>query len=356
MNPQTTVTAHGGNILAIARQRGCRPDQLIDMSSNLTPLGPSRGLLQHLAAHLDQIGYLPETDSATLRRLFAGRHRIPEANILAGNGTTEFIYAIPASLPFRKAVIVTPTYADYFTACAWAQIPTESLAAGPDFRLDLGALAATLKGGELVFLCNPNNPTGALTGSDTLRSFIAGHPETCFVVDESYIAFTHEPSLLDGDLPANCHLLVSYSKVYGIPGLRLGFLVSDADNIRQIGRKARPWGVNRLAQLAGEYLMEHGDAIRAEVLAAIDRERPRLMRGLAAMANLRLIPGSTHFLLCRLTSAMTAATLRERLLDHDIIIRDCANFIGLDGSYFRISLKQRAENDRLLAALATLLA
>lgn len=353
MNASNPLAVHGGNILATARALGCRVEELIDLSSNLTPFGTMPGLKEALVAGLDEIRYLPESGSESLRAVFAARNRIAPAQVLAGNGTTEFIYAVPAAFGCRRALIVNPTYADYATACEWAGLPVEDFALDPaaGFRLDLAALAARLTGNELVFLCNPNNPTGVLTPSAALAELARARPDSLFLVDESYLPFTREPSLLAPGLPENLLVLFSASKIYGIPGLRLGFLAGSTGRIAHLGQRVKPWGVNRLAQLAGEYVLQHGENYQEEVIRFVERERPRVMAELAALPGVAPVPGAANFILSRLHGTVRAPELKAALLEERIMLRDCSNFASLDDHYFRISLKEAAINDHVLAKM-----
>ncbi|MFZ5774765.1 MAG: threonine-phosphate decarboxylase CobD [Thermodesulfobacteriota bacterium] len=350
-NPQG---AHGGDIISMARSLGCAVSDLIDLSSNLTPLPSPPGLREALVAGLDQMAFLPESDSDSLVAAFAGRHGLGRGQVLAGNGTTEFIYAVPTATACKRALIVTPTYGDYRLACEWAGLAIEyyHLEPAAGFALDCDQLAARLQGGELVFICNPNNPTGGVTPSRELLRLAQAHPDSEFLVDESYLPFVNEESLASMNLPPNLLVLSSFSKIYGIPGLRLGFLVGAADRLATLMTRRRPWGVNRLAQLAGEYLLAHADPYVAEVQEFIRLNRPRFAAGLASLPGVTVVPGAANFILCRLDDGpLTAATLRERMLSHRIMIRDCANFVGLDDHYFRVSLKDETRNQQCLAAL-----
>ncbi len=346
---------HGGNIIATANQLGLRVDELIDMSSNLSPLGMVPGLREVLEQGIDQIAYLPEATSATLCTLFAHHNGCRPQQVMAGNGTTDFIYDLPTLAPYKRAVIVNPTYSDYRLACDYAGLPWQSFNLEfPDFAVDLEALAATLTGGELLFLCNPNNPTGHLVPVDRLLAFINKQPQTTFVIDESYLPFTQQASLVNEDLPENLFVLCSSSKIYGIPGLRLGFLVSSEKNMATLRQRCRPWSVNRLAQLAGEFLLAQGASYVASVQGYMASERPVFVKELENMAGLTVVPGQANFILCRLT-AMGADELAEKMLAEKIMIRNCASFDGLDNSFFRVSLKSAPANRLFLEALASAL-
>jgi threonine-phosphate decarboxylase len=351
------MNVHGGNIVATARALGCGVGELIDMSSNLTPLGMVPGLREVLTQGLEQISFLPETESETLRQVFARKFGRREDEVLAGNGTTEFIFALPHLFAGRRAIIVNPTYSDYRLACTWAGVEAADFMLPPerDFRLDLDRLAAGMRGGELVFICNPNNPTGAVIGTPELRAFIESHPDTFFLVDESYLPFTRQQSLVRRELPPNLFVLFSASKIYGIPGLRLGFLVARAANLTAFTRQRKPWGVNRLAQLAGEYLLEQADFYVEEVRRYVESERKRFVEALGAFDGIRVIAGDANFILCRLLGRLTAPQLAEKLLARRIMIRNCATFTGLNDRFFRVSLKGRDENSLFLHALQAIL-
>ncbi len=344
--------------MAMANELGCKVADLIDMSSNLTPLGMVPGLRERIERDLVEISYLPETDSETLRGIFAAKYGRSEDEILVGNGTTEFIFALPGAFAKKRAIIVNPTYSDYKLACEWAGIEAESfmLSLEDDFVLDLDKLAGRLQGGELVFICNPNNPTGALIPNDDLYQFITDHPDTYFQVDESYLPFTREKSLLSYELPDNLFILCSSSKIYGIPGLRLGFLVARPANLRKMTGQRKPWGVNRIAQIAGEYLLENGDDYVEEVVRFVETERPEFCRRLQEIENVRVVPGQCNFILCHLEGDMLAADLREKLLEKRIMVRNCVTFDGLDDRYFRMSLKSKEENTHCLDVLQNVLA
>lgn len=349
--------AHGGDILSMAKQLGCGVGDLIDMSSNLTPLGMPRGLREALIDRLPEISFLPESGSENLVRLFARKYGCDPRQVLAGNGTTEFIYAVPAGVRSRRALIVAPTYGDYQTAGDWAGLEVEFFFLKPEenFALDFNRLSARLTGGELVFLCNPNNPTGRVVPTKELLAFILAHPASEFLIDESYLPFVKEPTLAGFPLPANLLLLCSSSKIYGIPGLRLGFLVASEEKMARFAARRKPWDVNRMAQVAGEYLLEHGDAYIQSVRDFLAQARPGFVARIAALPGVRVIPGSTNFILCRLTGSLTAGQLREAMLGLRIMIRDCSNFTGLDAHYFRVSLQEPGRNERFLAALAGIL-
>ncbi|MEN8140537.1 MAG: aminotransferase class I/II-fold pyridoxal phosphate-dependent enzyme [Thermodesulfobacteriota bacterium] len=357
--PPKGLARHGGTIISTARELGLAPAELMDMSSNLSPLGMAPGLREHLAAALDQLGHLPEIDNKGLIEAFARHAGCKSGEVAAGNGTTDFIFALPQLLRgVQRALLVQPTYSDYEVACEQQGLAVHHFHTRPqdDFALDLDQLEAQVKDGDLVFICNPNNPTGRLLASHKLHALAAAHPGASFVVDESYLPFTREVSLVAFPKLANLYILCSSSKIYGIPGLRLGFLVAHESVLPPFAEQLRPWAINRLAQLAGEYLFSQADDHVAAVVDFVLKERPKFVARLTAGGVVQAVPGVTNFILCRfLGRNMTAGWLQAEMLQERIMVRNCANFQGLDDSYFRLSLQGRADNDFFLDRFAELM-
>lgn len=353
----TEPTFHGGDIIATARNLRCRITDLLDMSGNLSPLGPDPALLEFLAGHLEEIGFLPESASLELRSAFAARHKRQLSEVLAGSGTTEFIFSLPQAVAPKRALILAPSYSDYLKACRMAGVPTEflQLTEKASFVPDLAGLEDAIRQDDLVFICNPNNPTGQLIPSAALHELAGRHPEAMFVVDESYIAFCAEQSLLQLPQLDNLFILSSFSKAYGIPGLRLGFLSGATRLLASMQKRGRPWGVNRLAQLAGLYLLRHETESRAQLLGFVAKEGPAFWQRLQQLPGVTPLKSTVHFILCRLEGPVDAAQLRQRLLAKRIMIRNCADFTGLDQRYFRINLRRPTENVRFFTEIQAIL-
>lgn len=355
------IIGHGGNIHEIARRLNCDPAEIVDMSSNMNPTGPLPGLMAHLKARLNRITALPQADARDCVSAFAGRYRLDAASVLAANGTTQFIYTIPAALNVRRALIVGPTYADYADACRMYGVEHRFFLthADADFRPDLDRLRQAIPEADTVFICNPNNPTGVLVDREALTALCASFPDKRFIIDESYMPFVASPqhfSMADAGLP---HVVVlnSMSKIFRIPGLRIGFLVAAPRTADRFRRFLMPWAVNSLAQAAILYLMAQTDTVDrfiADTHRFLDRERRMLAAGLAQTAGIRLFASTTSFVLARVNPPHTADSVLARALSRRILLRNCANFVGLDDRYIRISLKNNAANAALVKALQAL--
>ncbi|MBM9537713.1 aminotransferase class I/II-fold pyridoxal phosphate-dependent enzyme [Desulfobulbus alkaliphilus] len=345
------IQGHGGNIFAVAEQLGCRPEEIVDLSSNINPLGTLPGLLEHLREHLDRIRVLPEADGRSAIRGVAALLGIAEERILAGGGTTQFIYAACAALNCRKVLIVGPTYADYADGCRMHGLePDFFLAtAATGFVLDPERLEATLGGYDTVFLCNPNNPTGQLIPHNALLSLCRRFPAVRFIIDESYLPFVASE---EGKGMGHCGLdnvlvLWSVSKIFGMPGLRAGFLIANPVLLEGFRRYMQPWSVNSLAQEAVRFLGANVD----EATAFIARTHGylagegRLLRDRMRLARLTLYPSETSYFLMALPKPLEAEVVCQALARQRYLIRNCSNFHGLDTGYIRIALKDPSTNE-----------
>lgn len=344
---------HGGNIWKLARQTGKTPDGICDFSANLNPLGPPEWLRACLSAEVSSLCHYPDPHCTRLISAAAARFAVKPKCVIAGNGSTEILYVLPRAVSARRAAIPVPSYADYETAASLVGLPIEKfpLRKEDGFTLNIEELARWIEPGDLVMLGQPNNPTGVLSEAQALRKLAKRHPEATFVIDESFLFFVEGASSLIQNRPDNVIVLLSLTKFYAIPGLRLGLAVAAPNIIANIRRLLPPWSVNTLAQAAGiEALAD--EAYAAKTRAFVRDERLWLCGQLADIPGLNVYPGSANFLLVRMDPACgDADRLAATLLASDIAIRVCANFAGLDASYFRVAVRTRPENIRLCKAL-----
>lgn len=162
------IIGHGGNKQHLAASLGCGVDEIIDMSSNLNPLGPPEQIERVICDNLVKIKSLPEPDAMSMRDGFARYHGIDTGQVVAGNGTTWFIYTIPLAIAAKKILIVGPTYSDYKDACLMHGIQFDHFFTRSEngFDLDIERLSKAAETADTVFICNPNNPTGSLIGKE----------------------------------------------------------------------------------------------------------------------------------------------------------------------------------------------
>jgi threonine-phosphate decarboxylase len=349
------LIGHGGNIYELAETLGCPVSEIIDMSSNVNPFPPLPGLVNHLKDKIHTIKALPEVDAKSITHSFAARYDIHADQVIAGNGTTQFIYAIPQVLRTKRALILCPTYSDYADACRLhgAQYDFLLTKESASFSPNIDVVIERSKEYDTVFVCNPNNPTGVLIDVADLHRLCRVHPEVFFVIDESYLPFIDDyvqHSMIQFDLP-NVLILNSMSKIFRIPGLRIGFLISSIDIIEKFKPFLLPWTVNSLAQTAVDYLMKHKkqvDAFIKKTVKFIEIERIKMAEAFTDATCLKLFSSTTSFMLVKLYNNMTAEGVCAALAQERILIRNCSNFAGLSNEFIRISLKT-SEINRMLA-------
>ncbi|MDR3639945.1 MAG: cobyric acid synthase [Humidesulfovibrio sp.] len=361
--------AHGGNIWKMAERAGVRPEELVDFSASINPLGPPPWLAETVADALAQVAHYPDPEASDLTLAACELYKVWPTQALAGNGASELLPAIcqlAARQGFTRAVIPVPAYVDIDRCCRLAGLNVEPLVctAQRGFAPDLEALASLLATPALVLLTSPNNPTGVCVSARHVRDLARAFPQSLFVVDESFADFVPGIDNEDGhgaaggngrlvrQRPDNVIVLVSLTKFYAVPGLRLGLCFAAPDNAQRLKRHLPSWNVGTLAQKVGARCLRDLD-YRDRTIREVASLREALTLDLREIPGLRVFPGQANFLLCRLDRVgMSAQPLFERLLAEGLAIRLCKNFDGLDDSYFRIAVRTSEENARLVDALA----
>jgi adenosylcobyric acid synthase len=353
-----TTDTHGGNLTQLARAASRTPDQILDFSANINPLGPPEWLRSVISASVSNLVHYPDPDCTALTDAVARRYNASRDELLTGNGSTELLYLLAESTGKRRAIIPIPSYVDYAAAARLAgmEVQEHAMPEKHDFRLFPSALAPLLTQPSAVFVGRPNNPTGMVPAADALLQLAAEHPQSLFLVDEAFGDFVQDFESLTAHRPPNVAVLLSLTKAFAIPGLRLGCAVADPALVRRVRARQPPWSVNSLAQAVGVAALNDTEYI-ARSRDAITRERSAMLQELRELPNLTLHAGEANFLLARIDAgSMRAPELGQRLLQEDgIAIRLCENFRGLDSRYFRVAVRSSDENGRLLAALRRLL-
>ena len=360
-----TNSGHGGDIARVCETHGLRPDEIIDFSANINPLGYPPGLPARISREFQSVLHYPDIDASPLRAAIASHIAHREDEILIGNGSTEHIYLLPRIFGPKTGIVFEPTYSDYARAMknAGAVIITEIMRKTETFEADLNHPAIGSKTGAntMLYLCNPNNPTGTLTKKEEILSLARRCPDMCIVIDEAFMDFVAESDrfsvLTDAGVRnlRNIIVLRSMTKFHGFPGLRLGYMVAHHEVIERLRALKEPWTVNTLAQAAGLLALEDREHVKKsrEFAAA---EKDFLYRRLSAMEGLRPIPPSVNFILVKITDAgPTSRELQESLIGMGILIRDCSNFRGLGDRYFRVAVRRREENTKLVSCLESAL-
>ncbi len=343
---------HGGDVYS-ARQK--MKQEPLDFSANINPMGMPPGAVRAAADALQQCTQYPDPLCRELRAALAAYEGIPAEQIVCGNGAADLIFRIVAATHPRRALLLAPTFAEYEQAlramdCSIAYFPLQE---SEGFVLPEAFLQQLTPEINLLFLCNPNNPTGRTVSPALLQEIWKRCEEAgiLLVVDECFNEFLEHPeqNTLKGVLKtgANSVILKAFTKSFAMPGLRLGYgLCGNGDLAERIFSCGQPWGVSIPAQAAGvAALQEQGYLERMRRL--IQTERRWLSENLARL-GLCVFPSEANYILFR---TETEIPLRERMEQHSVLIRACGNYRGLDDRYYRIAVRGHGENERLIAAL-----
>ena len=336
---------HGAHGEAVSRTLGVREAGFLDFSQNINPLGAPPAALEAARKALDEdTGRYPDLSYARLREALGGYLGVEPGNVVPTNGGAEALFlAARAAGRSGTALVLEPTFSEYAAAAGAAGMrAVRRVCRRPEngFGIDADALA-DLDGVAVVFLCNPNNPTGGALGrGEVLR--IADRVREAgavLILDEAFVDFVPEASVAD---KADDGLFVarSFTKFFAIPGLRLGCLVCpDASRVLELQPS---WPVNAVAAAAGIAAARDGDFARRTV-GEVARLREGLSAALGALPGLEVFPGAANFLLVRGPEAVP-----ERLARRGVLVRGCGPFAGLGPGFFRVAVRDEGENGVLV--------
>lgn len=334
---------HGGDIYAYDRD-------LLDFSVNLNPLGMPDRVLRAIREHAEEYDRYPDPHCRALRRALSVRESAPEKWLVFGNGAADLIVRLCMVLKPKRALLPAPTFSEYEKAVrlAGGEVRRFFLRQEAGYQVTADYADAVQLGDSVVFLCNPNNPTGALAEPGTVEALLSacGQVGAVLVVDECFLPFTDGRSCQSW-LRAYPNLMVlrAFTKLYAMAGLRLGYLMcADEDLAGRIGAWGQSWSVSAPAQVAGlAAVSEEGWPERTRRFLRM--ERPWMTDALGALGFF-VYPSHSNFLLFQ-----ARPDLWDRAMARGVMLRPCSNFPGLDGSYFRIGLKKRVQNEMLLQVL-----
>ena len=334
---------HGGNIY--------QNKEMLDFSANINPLGMPDAVRRAILVAAGDCVHYPDPHCTALTQCISGFEQIPPAQIVCGNGAADLIYRISHAFQPKHALICAPTFSEYAFALREAGCSVAEYALDPaaNFQLDEGFLSAISDETDIVFLCTPNNPTGQLISPELLKKIAdqCHEKHTLLISDECFLRFTESPAQysLRSYWNENCVILNAFTKLYAMPGLRLGYAVCGnellAEKIRCTGQY---WSVSVPAQAAGIAALRETEWIRKTV-SYLKAERMFLEELLPA-GGVTVYPGSANFMLLK-TEPEFGAKMRERR----ILVRSCSDFHGLSSVHFRIAVRTHDENRMLLAAV-----
>lgn len=349
---------HGGNIVQLAKKYGFNTSDCIDFSANINPLGISPRLRVTLMESLDELTSYPDIHYQKSHQALAEWHKCKSENILLGNGAVELFYDLARFLRPQKVLTFAPTFMEYEKAFCQVDATVMTLPLKPLlYRLEIAEIISAstdLSTGDVLVICNPNNPTGSLILAEDLK-VIANelHKKKAYLlIDEAFIDFLEDNSHYSflpflKDYP-NVIVVRSLTKFYAIPGLRLGYAVSYfTDCLKEIRENRAPWGVNTLADQAVPVLLADKE-FQVRTREWVQAERVYLYQALRNFSQLRVVEPSVNYIFFEYVGQ---GDLREKLRQEKIFIRSCSNYHFLGEQHYRIAVRNRWENDRLLDIL-----
>ena len=339
---------HGAHGDLVSRALDVRVGELLDFSQNINPLGAPRSALEAARRALSEdSGRYPDLEYTGLREALAAYLGVGAEMVVPTNGGAEALFlAARAAATGGRALVLEPTFSEYAAAArASGMEPVRTVARRPEegFRWDPTSYR-DLEGVSVVFLCNPNNPTGNSLGRDEVLEMAARVEEAgaVLVVDEAFADFTPGISVT-AMVDRGLWVARSFTKFFAIPGLRLGCLVcNDAACVQALQPS---WPVNAVAVAAGIAAVRDRGFAETSV-AEVARLRKDLFGALDALPGLQPFPGAANFLLVRGPDGLPG-----RLARRGVLVRGCGPFYGLGPEYFRVAVRSAEENGRLVVAI-----
>ena len=375
---------HGGNIYKVFREKNIK--EILDYSSNINPYGIPESLKSRIIENLEILERYPDPDYVELRKKLANLNNVNLSDIILGNGATEIIFLFMKVINPKKILIVSPTFGEYERAVKAVgtsrnsidlscsddnknienkeiEIEYFELKESDDFKLNIGNLKNQLeKKYDLLIICNPNNPTGKFLKLAQTEEILkeCNKYDTKLFIDEAFIEFLadgmKESIINTEENKKNLFVTRAFTKFFAIPGLRLGYgMYFDKELEQKISEKKEPWSVNNIAELAGLTVLDDTEYIE-KTLKWITKEKIYMYEKLNEISGIKVYETEVNFITGKIdeklfSEGLNVKVLREKMLEQGILIRDASNFKFLDERFFRLAIKDRTSNDRVIEAM-----
>ena len=375
---------HGGNIYKVFREKNLK--EILDYSSNINPYGIPESLKSRIIENLEILERYPDPDYVELREKLAHLNKVDMSDIVLGNGATEIIFLFMKVINPKKILIVSPTFGEYERAVKAVgtfrnsidlscsddnknienkeiEIEYFELKESDDFNLNIGNLKNELeKKYDLLIICNPNNPTGKFLKLAQTEEILkeCNKYDTKLFIDEAFIEFLadgmKESIINTEENKKNLFVTRAFTKFFAIPGLRLGYgMYFDKELEQKISEKKEPWSVNNIAEMAGFTVLDDTEYIE-KTLKWIAKEKIYMYEKLNEISGIKVYETEVNFITGKIdeklfSEGLNVKILREKMLEQGILIRDASNFKFLDERFFRLAIKDRESNDRVIKVL-----
>ena len=358
---QKRFVSHGGDVWGFSRKYGVPLEKVLDFSGPINFLGPSPKAVEAVKQWARLIRFYPDPNPVEFKTEIAKYvgHGVDAANIILGNGSIELIYMITEAFSCGfKAVIPVPSFTEYEKAALRVGGEPIFVKLPDNFALDVESVKkAVTEDTQIVYICNPHSPSGTLYSRETVLDLVdfCRKKGVIVSVDENYIEFTGktQDTTMAGYVKKceNLFVIRSVTKFYGMPGIRFGYGIATESLIDTLQTVRQPWSINSLAGYATLAAFKDSEFIE-NTKRTIAKERARFAKMLSEIGGLHVFPSETNFLLVKiLNPKFTSIMLKEQMAKEGILIRDCSTFVGLDDSYFRVTVRSSRENLKLVKTL-----
>jgi threonine-phosphate decarboxylase len=333
------IEGHGNNIYKYKGKR------IADFSSNVVSGGISPGLEKHLIQNINTISNYPEPDARSLQEIIAKHHKVELNNILVTNGSTESFYLIAQIFHGKKSVISIPSFAEYEDACKSHCHNIEFLSnqmINPDTKFNA----------DTVWIGNPNNPDGKIIALDTIKKLCKNNPEIYFIIDEAYaeLSINHQSCVSIINKFPNIIVVRSLTKCFAVPGIRLGYLITNEYLQKKKMDIKAPWSVNSLSIETGKYIMQNYHKLLPNVSKLISQSK-NFQKEVNKLNDLEVFETNCNYFLIKLSKGNSTDLKNFLINKYGILIRDASNFRGLNNSYFRIAVQNNSLNNKLIEGI-----
>ena len=383
---ETKMDFHGGNIYKIFREKNIK--EILDYSSNINPYGIPESLKKRITENLEILERYPDPDYVELREKLAYLNKVDVSNIILGNGATEIIFLFMKVINPKKILIAAPTFGEYERAVKATErvenlsilgdsnkkedddnsyekqkieIEYFELKESDDFKLNIDNLKNELaKKYDLLIICNPNNPTGKFLKLDETEEILkeCNKYNTKLFIDEAFIDFLKdgikESIINTKEDKQNLFVTRAFTKFFAIPGLRLGYGIGfDEEILNKMWDEKEPWTVNTFANLAGLVMLDDKEYIEKSEKWILE-EKKFMYKELSEFQYLKAYRTECNFILLKIQN-ISSTSLRDKMIEKNILIRDASNFKFLDYHFVRLAIKDRESNIKVLEALADIM-
>lgn len=348
------METHGADIYTASKLSGIDKFSIIDFSSNINPLGIPMAVKQAAMDGIEGSFRYPDIESRELRESISSYESVPTGWIFASNGAADAIYRIVMHMKPKTGLVTAPAFGEYESAlrALGSAVSRYTLREEDNFKIGEDILDSIHEDTDIVFLCNPNNPTGQLTDAETIKKITdrCSKMGAVTVVDECFLDFVRDKEKystvkLLGKYE-NLIVLKAFTKIYAIPGIRLGYcLCSDPHLVEGLKSSGPPWNVSTVAQAAGTAALRETEYVERTV-AYVEKQREYLVGELQNL-NIKTCESHANYILFRTKET----NLKDEMLKRGILIRSCANYEGLGREYFRIAVKTESENRLFIETL-----